>query len=69
MLCCPLKYESQSAPRQTALDHFQCSNVDQGFVLAIHGMKMGRRMFPPEHLDHDPEKLANGWHDLSLVVV
>ena len=22
------------------------------------------RMLPPEHLDHDPEKLADSWHTL-----
>lgn len=41
---------------------FQRPAVDLCFVFAVEGMKMRRCMLPPEHLNHDSEELADGWH-------
>jgi hypothetical protein len=41
-------------------DDIQCPDVDLRFMFTVERMKMGRGMFPPEHLDDDSEKLADG---------
>ena len=43
-------------------DDVQGSDVDQGLVLTVQGMEVGRGMLPPDYLDDDPEKLADGRH-------
>jgi hypothetical protein len=42
MLCRPLEHQSLRAIRQFSLGNFQRPNVDQGFMLAVQGVKVGR---------------------------
>lgn len=58
----PFYRQAERPPGQAAADHFEGSDVDQGFVFCIHRMKMGRRVFAPEHLNHDAEKLTDRRH-------
>lgn len=62
----PFDGQAQSTFRQMTDDDFQCSNIDLRFVFRVHGVKMRWRMFSPEHLDDDAEKLADGWHNGAL---
>ena len=54
----PFDGQVQSSPGQMADNDFQRSDVDLGFVFGVKGM------LTPEHLDDDPEELADGRHDL-----
>ena len=58
----PFDRQVQRAPGQVADDDIQRPDVDLRFVFAVERVKVRRRMFPPEHLDDDPEELADGGH-------
>jgi len=62
VLGCPLQHQNKCPSRQAPLDDFQGSDVDQGFILAIERMKMGRCMVSPEHLDYYSIKKADRGH-------
>lgn len=61
MLCCPFEYQRSGTPGQSTTADFVRAHIDFGFVLGGDGMEMRRRMFSPEHLDHDTEKCADRW--------
>ncbi len=61
----PFDGEAQCTLRQISDDDFERSDIDLRFVFSIHCVEMGRRVFTPEHLDDDTEKLADGRHDFA----
>ena len=62
MQFCPVQNKTQRPPGYFSFHQFQRPDIDDRLLLTILGMEVRWRMFIPEHLDHDPEKLADGWH-------
>lgn len=46
--------------REIASDENERLDLEDRFVFGIGGVKVRRVVLPPEHLDRDPEKAADG---------
>ena len=62
MQFCPIKGETQSTARKTALQHGKRLNVDHSLVLTIFDMEMRRCVITKEHLDQEAIESADSWH-------
>ena len=67
MLRRPFQRQGQSPFREVSLEDFQRSDIDQGFMLTIQHMKMGRCMVSPKHLDYNSIEDADRRHGEMLV--
>ena len=62
MLGCPFNDEPEGTGFEVALEDGEVFNRNQGFLLTIANMKMGRRMVVVIHGDDDAKEAANFWH-------
>src|SRR5262249_38666142 len=63
----PLDDETQSPSRQSTFEHTQCVDIDLCRVLAVHRVKVRRRMIAEKDANDDPVKSRDFRHETSAV--
>jgi hypothetical protein len=57
---CPLQYQNQRPSWQRASYDLKRPDIDKGLEFSIKGVKVGRRMLLPEHLNQNAVECAYG---------